>query len=249
MSEDKKVREEMIYGKHPIENLIETNPGQISTLFLKKDSSNWDLAKKARKKKISVHLKEADFFKNKFRNINHQGMVAFVNNFQYKTFADLVNVIRNGACENIIFADSITDPHNFGAIIRSAHLLEVNWIIIPHSNSVGVTDVVAKTSAGASSNVNIVRLQEDYFTLVDTIHELGMKIISLDASGETYIEDVDLENKNFMLVTGGEHTGINYRVIKNSDYIAKLRMDTESGINSYNTSVAMAIALYTLTGM
>jgi len=242
-------KEDIIYGKHPIASLIEKDPGKISTLFLKKDASNWDLAKQARKKKISVHLKEPDFFKQKFRNINHQGMVAFVNDFEFKTFQDFINIIQNGAMENVIFADSISDPHNFGAIIRTAHLLGVNWIIIPHSNSVGVTDVVAKTSAGASSNINIVRLQEDYFTLVDTIHELGMKIISLDAEKSTcYIEDVELENKNFMLVTGGEHEGVNYRIIKNSDFVTKLRMDDESNINSYNTSVAMAMALYTLTG-
>ncbi len=139
--------------------------------------------------------------------------------------------------------DHLEDPHNFGAIIRSAEARGVKKIIIPKDRSVSVNETVMKTSSGALNNVNIIMVSN----LVNTINELknrGYFIYAAEADGVNY-KKVNYANK-ICLVIGSEGYGISQLVRKQADEIISIPM--YGHVNSLNASVATGILLFAIEG-
>lgn len=193
------------------------------------------MAKKAGVPVKNVDSKKLDHLSN---GLNHQGVVAQAAAFHYSELADIF-AKAGDTPPFILIADSIEDPHNLGAIIRTAEAAGAHGIIIPKRGSVGLTPIVGRTSAGAVEHLPVVRVTN----LVATIKELkkqGVWVYGADMDGQRW-EKTDLTG-SVALVIGSEGFGISRLVRENCDVILSLPMCGR--INSLNASVAAGILMY-----
>lgn len=171
---------------------------------------------------------------------NNQGVAAYISMYDYCTPDDLIELAESkGEKPLLIILDGIEDPHNLGAIIRSADGAGAHGIIIPKRRSASVTETVAKSSAGAVEYVKIAKVSN----LVRTIEELkekGFWIAACDVGGEIY-HKANLKG-NLALVVGSEGQGISRLVKEKCDFIVSIPM--AGNVNSLNASNAAAILLY-----
>lgn len=170
--------------------------------------------------------------------LNHQGVVAQAAAFHYSELNDIFT--KAGETPPfILIADSIEDPHNLGAIIRTAEAAGAHGIIIPKRGGVGLTPIVGRTSAGAVEHLPVVRVTNLVATMKE-LKERGVWIYGADMNGERW-ERADLTG-SAALVIGSEGFGISRLVRENCDVILSLPM--LGRINSLNASVAAGILMY-----
>ena len=181
-----------------------------------------------------VHIKFVD--KNFFKDVegNHQGVMIEVDSFQYKSLEDIKG------SQKLILLDKIEDPHNLGAIIRSAESFGFDGVIIPERRSAKVNPTVYKTSAGAINNIKIVMVK-NLNRAMEEIKEDGFWIYGLAGEAENSIDQTDLKGK-VALVVGNEGDGLSRMVREHCDMLVKIPM--EGLVNSLNASVATAISMY-----
>lgn len=170
---------------------------------------------------------------------NHQGVVAFVSPVKIWTLEELLSKETQNI-QSFILLDGITDPRNFGAIIRTAVAADVSGVIISENNSAPINEDVVKTSAGGIYNIPIARSKH----LLDAIFLLksyDFKIFAASEKSNTLIYDVNFKEK-FGLIMGSEGKGISKNLLKNSDQIIKIPMSDK--MQSLNVSVATGVILY-----
>lgn len=170
----------------------------------------------------------------------HQGVVAFAAETDYLTVAQLLALCaEKGEKPFFIICDSVNDPHNLGALIRSANCAGANGVIIPKRRSVGVNGTVAKASAGAVFSTPVARVP-NLAAACRTLKENGVWIWAVEAGGKPYYEqDFDCA---CALILGSEGEGISELLKKESDFIAGIPM--YGNINSLNVSVAGAVVMF-----
>ena len=171
---------------------------------------------------------------------NHQGVVAITQAYEYVDVADILAKARDkGEAPFLVILESIQDPHNLGAILRTADACGVHGVIISKRHAVGLTAAVAKTAAGACEYVPVAKVNN----IAQTIGELqkeGLWIASGDMDGEMAYSTA--LTGPIALVIGGEHEGVSRLVREKSDYIVKLPM--MGHVNSLNASVAAGVLMY-----
>jgi 23S rRNA (guanosine2251-2'-O)-methyltransferase len=171
----------------------------------------------------------------------HQGVIAMVTPYNYFDVNDILNEAETrGEKPFIIILDEIEDPHNFGAIIRSAEVCGAHGIIIPKRRNVGVTPTVYKSSAGAVEHMKIAKVS-NINGVIDVLKEKGIWIYGADMTGESYCFDADLSGA-VALVIGSEGKGISKLTKEKCDLLVKIPMVGK--INSLNASVAGGIMMY-----
>lgn len=194
----------------------------------------------ARKKGIVVHFETKEKMDKLSQGHKHQGVIAYVAAYDYVEVDEIINRAKDkGEAPFVLILDNIEDPHNLGAIIRTANIAGVHGVIIPKRRAVGLTATVAKTSAGAIEYTPVARVTN----IVRTIEELkehGLWIACGDMDGQIMYE-VDLKGP-LALVVGGEGTGVSKLVKEKCDMIAKIPM--KGDIDSLNASVATGILIY-----
>ena len=172
---------------------------------------------------------------------HHQGVIAFVAPIEYKDVDYILNVAKEREEEPfILIADEIEDPHNLGALIRSAEVAGCHGVIIPKRRAVAVTEVVSKVSVGATEYMPIARVNN----INDTIRELkdkGVWIVGTDGSADTIYYKQDLTGP-IAIVVGSEGRGMNKLTMKNCDFLVKIPMMGK--ITSLNASVSGGIVLF-----
>ena len=172
---------------------------------------------------------------------HHQGVIAFVAPIEYKDVDYILNVAKERGEEPfILIADEIEDPHNLGALIRSAEVAGCHGVIIPKRRAVAVTEVVSKVSVGATEYMPIARVNN----INDTIRELkdkGVWIVGTDGSADTIYYKQDLTGP-IAIVVGSEGRGMNKLPMKNCDFLVKIPMIGK--ITSLNASVSGGIVLF-----
>ncbi|MEG1351202.1 MAG: 23S rRNA (guanosine(2251)-2'-O)-methyltransferase RlmB [Bacilli bacterium] len=181
-------------------------------------------------------------YKDKFEisrlaNGNHQGIMLDIEDYK---FANLEDIISDDEDSLIVVLDHLEDPHNVGAIIRTAEAAGVLGIIMPHDRSCGINSTVMKTSAGALENIKICEV----INLVNTLKILkdkGYWIIGTDMEESTDYRKINYKGKT-VLVLGSEGEGMNRLVKETCDFIAKIPMYGMT--NSLNVSVAAGILIY-----
>lgn len=187
-----------------------------------------------------IPIKEVDIRKMDATAAHHQGIIAFAACKAYATIDELFqNAAAHGASPFFILCDELEDPHNLGAILRTAEAAGAHGVIIPKRRAVGLTDTVYKASAGAVEYVPVARVTN----LTDTVKELkkrGVWVYGLDMDGETWCK-ADLAGA-VCLVVGSEGRGIGRLLREQCDQILSLPMS--GSINSLNASVACGIVLY-----
>ena len=174
--------------------------------------------------------------------LRHQGVLALASEFPYLTLAEL----RASAPSRPLYAalDEITDPHNFGAIIRSAVAFGVDGIIIPERRSAGVTGVVSRTSAGAVEHARIARVVNLSRALTELADE-GLEILGLAGEGETMLDTLEPSPHGQVVVIGSEGKGLRELTRKRCQRLVRIPLD--GPIGSLNASVAAGVAFYALS--
>lgn len=170
----------------------------------------------------------------------HQGVVAYAAAYEYATIDDMFRLAEEkGEPPFFILLDSIEDPHNLGAMIRTANQAGAHGIIIPKRRAVGLTATVAKVSAGAINYVPVAKVT-NLSTTIEELKERGMWFACADMDGDL-MYDVNLTG-SIGLVIGSEGEGVSRLVKEKCDYVVKIPM--KGNIDSLNASVAMGILSY-----
>lgn len=231
-----------IIGRNPVAEAIKSGR-EIDKIMVKKgeiEGSLRPIIKKARD--MGIPVIEAD--KNKLSELadggNHQGVIAFVAAHDYASLDDIFKKAEEkDEPPFIVILDKITDPHNFGSIIRTANCSGVHGIIIPKRGSVGLNETVAKTSAGAIEYVPVCKVTNIAQT-IDQLKEKGVWVAGAEAGGDTMYK-TDLSG-SMALVIGSEGEGISRLVKEKCDFLVEIPMFGD--VNSLNASVAAAVLMY-----
>ena len=171
----------------------------------------------------------------------HQGVVASVAAQKYAEVADLLQVAEErGEKPLLVVCDEISDPHNLGAIIRTAECAGAHGVIIPKRRSAGLTAVVAKASAGAVAHLPVARVPNIPALLKD-LKKRGLWIYGADASGTASLYETDWTGPA-ALVIGSEGAGMTRLAAEQCDFLVRIPM--KGHINSLNASAACAVLLY-----
>ena len=174
----------------------------------------------------------------------HQGVAMQLASSQTISLKNLIDISKSKSSNPILIAlDGITDPHNLGAIIRSAEAFDCKGIIIPQRRSAGLTGTVAKVAAGALEHISVSRVV-NLNRAIDELKKNGFLIIGLTADGKVPVNKF-LEKAPLVLIVGAENKGISLLTQKNCDYLLKIPLRGKT--SSLNASVAAAISLFYLS--
>lgn len=224
-----------IYGRKPILETIDAGV-EIKRAYIidQKTPIVGKIIDKLTRAKVEIKFVDKNFFRDV--EGNHQGVMIEVDSFKYGSLDDLKD------SERLILLDKIEDPHNLGAIIRSAESFGFNGVIIPERRSAKVSPTVYKTSAGAINNIKIVMVK-NLNRAMEELKDQGFWIYGLAGEAESSIDQTDLKGK-VALVVGNEGDGLSRMVREHCDMLVKIPM--QGLVNSLNASVASAISMYEL---
>lgn len=235
-------RNDIIAGRNPVMEAIRSGRSIESILVAKGERSGSVVAIIAKAKQKNIPVKDVDSKKLDFlaKGVNHQGIVAQCAVKEYSTLEDIFSLAEErGESPFIIVLDKIEDPHNLGAIIRTAECAGAHGVIIPERRSAGLSYTVEKTSAGALEYMPVVRVK-NISTVLQKLKDKGIWVYGADMDGEHY-KKVNFDGA-VALVIGNEGKGISPLVAKDCDVIVSLPM--KGKINSLNASVAAGILMY-----
>lgn len=235
-------RNDIIAGRNPVMEAIRSGRSIESILVAKGERSGSVVAIIAKAKQKNIPVKDVDSKKLDFlaKGVNHQGIVAQCAVKEYSTLEDIFDLAEErGESPFIIVLDKIEDPHNLGAIIRTAECAGAHGVIIPERRSAGLSYTVEKTSAGALEYMPVVRVK-NISAVLQKLKDKGIWVYGADMDGEHY-KKVNFDGA-VALVIGNEGKGISPLVAKDCDVIVSLPM--KGKINSLNASVAAGILMY-----
>ncbi|HMA59926.1 MAG TPA: 23S rRNA (guanosine(2251)-2'-O)-methyltransferase RlmB [Halanaerobiales bacterium] len=171
---------------------------------------------------------------------NHQGVIALTSEIETYDLYEIIDSLENKDDPLILILDHIQDPHNFGAIIRTAHAAGVDAIIYPKDRACSITATVDKVSAGAIEHVNLVEVV-NINRAIDVLKEKYYWIVGADINGEQNYFEHDFEGK-YALVLGHEGSGLARLTKEKCDFLVKIPMQNE--FSSLNVSVAAGVILF-----
>jgi 23S rRNA (guanosine2251-2'-O)-methyltransferase len=215
-----------------VKELLARVPERVQKLFVSEEGA---VAARARELGITVTVvakKTLDGMAGS--DARHQGLVAEVKPFAYAELTDLGTGL-------VLFLDGVTDPHNLGAILRSAYLFGADGVVLPKDRSASVNAIASKTSAGASELIPIAQVP-NLSRALDAMKERGLWMVALDAGPESKpLSDIDLKG-SIGLILGSEGEGVRRGVLSHADFRGRIPM-LNQGIGSLNVSVAAGVAL------
>jgi len=231
---------DLVYGRGPVRELLR-GERQVECLLLQKGLEGGvpaQLAAMAKNKGLPVKQIDAQGLDKLCGGANHQGVAAQVSAMRY---AELDDIFRRAGDEPVLLvvADEIEDPHNLGAIIRTAEAAGAHGLIIPKRRSAGLSQTVVKTSAGATEPLPVARVP-NLPTVIEDIKVRGVWVYGADAKGKNY-QEVDFSGPA-ALVLGSEGRGLGRLVRERCDDLVSLPMHGK--MTSLNVSVAAGILLY-----
>lgn len=234
--------EDIIFGRGPVFEALK-NSHPIDKIIIKSGPYSKSLVPiidEAKKRGIVIRQSDEAQLSRMARGENHQGVVAVVSAFDYVTVDDIIKrAEEKNESPFIVICDKITDPHNLGAIIRTANCVGAHGIIIPKHDSAGVNGVVMKTSAGAVVYTPVAKVT-NIASVIDELKEKGFWITAADMDGQS-MYDIDFKG-SIAIVVGSEGKGVSRLVRQKCDFVASIPMCGE--INSLNASVAAAVLMY-----
>ena len=198
------------------------------------------IAREARKTDTIINYVSKESLDQLSETHAHQGVIAQVAAYDYSTVDEiLARAEEKGEAPFLIILDNVEDPHNLGAIIRTANLAGAHGVIIPKRRAVGLTSTVAKTSAGAINYTPVAKVTNIVRT-IEELKEKGIWFVCADMGGET-MYDLDLTGP-MGLVIGNEGEGVSRLVREACDFTASIPM--KGDIDSLNASVAAGVLAY-----
>jgi len=213
----------------------------LRILVIRQDRQFADLVRLARSAKIPVHLEPRPVLDRLVPDGKHQGVIGLV---AAKAYADQDEILDYARTRNepplVVILDGIEDPHNLGAVLRTAEAAGAHGVFVPDRRSVGLTGTVAKASAGALEHLRVGRAQ-NVSRLIEGLQAAGLWVYAVDLAASKPYTALDLRGP-VALVFGGEGQGIRPGVIEKCDDRARIPMRGQ--VASLNVSAAAAIVLY-----
>lgn len=205
------------------------------------DATLGHIASTAREKGVVVVEADRRKLDGLSRTHAHQGVIAMAAVREYVSVDEILAAAREkGEAPLLVVCDELSDPHNLGAVIRTAECAGAHGVIIPKRRSAGLTAVVAKTSAGAVSHVPVARVA-NLPSLLKELKKEGIWVFGTAADGDISLYDADLKGPA-AIVIGSEGDGMGRLVAENCDF--KVSIPMRGKLNSLNASAAAAILLY-----
>ena len=205
------------------------------------DATLGHIASSAREKGVVVVDADRRKLDGMSRTHSHQGVIALAAVREYASVEDILAAAREkGEAPLIVVCDELSDPHNLGAVIRTAECAGAHGVIIPKRRSAGLTAIVAKTSAGAVSHLPVARVP-NIPSLLKQLKQEGVWVFGTAADGNTTLYNADLKGPA-AIVIGSEGDGMGRLVGEQCDFRVSIPM--KGHINSLNASAAAAILLY-----
>lgn len=186
--------------------------------------------------KTQIHIMKRPEMDAKFGPKN-QGVVAFVEEYEY---VDLYDVLKTSDAPFVVILDGLEDPHNLGAVLRTAEATNVDCVVIPKHHSVSLNDTVAKVAAGAMELVNVAQVTNITNTIKE-LKKLGLWVVGLDRDAPLKYTEIDGKMR-IAVVIGSEGKGISRLVKEQCDFLAQIPMNGK--LNSLNASVSAALMMY-----
>jgi 23S rRNA (guanosine2251-2'-O)-methyltransferase len=226
-------------GIHPVREALRAGR-PLDRILIAKGSTGprvQEIVDLARERRIPVRFEAREMLDRAVMGASqHQGVVAFG---AAERFATLEETIAAGGLHVVL--DGVEDPHNLGAIVRTAHAAGASAIVIPERRAAGLTEVVARAAAGALAYLPVVRVTNVNRSL-ETLKESGYWIYGLDERGDQVYDQVKFTVPT-AIVLGGEGKGLHEHVAKHCDFLVRIPMPA-GGVASLNVSVAAGIMLF-----
>lgn len=227
-----------IVGKNAVEAAADNNRKFYELYVLYQNlNSCASVMKYAEEQRVKIFVMNRKEMDDRFGSSKHQGIVAFVEEYEY---VDIEDILKNNDHPFIIMLDGLEDPHNLGAILRTAEATNVDCVVIPKNRSVKLNDTVAKVSTGAIEKVPVAQVTNLTQT-IKRIKDLGIWVVGTDMDAKMSYKDID-GNMRIAIVIGNEGAGISRLVKEQCDYLVNIPMN--GTINSLNASVSAALMMY-----
>lgn len=240
---------EIVCGQHSVQALLEKEPRRIQRLLLERGAGEprlYELQKLAEQNGVPCQQLMAKELSVRALGRRHQGVVAVCNVREFVEWSDLretlANRIKDGGAPIVVVAAAVEDPRNLGAVVRTCVGMGVEGLLLPRKGGCGLTPIVEETSAGSLTHLPVAR-PNDLESVLQDLSDLGFLVVGLDARGEE-IRTVSFPGP-VVLVAGGEDRGIPPHLRRPCQRLIRLPMS--ENLQSYNASVAAAIALYEIT--
>jgi 23S rRNA (guanosine2251-2'-O)-methyltransferase len=235
----------VVFGVRPVEELCRARPREVAVVYLAEGHRPGEidrLVQVARDRGIAVELRpRALVAELAGRGATHQGVVAVVGAYRYASIAAMLAAAAADSAPPLLVAlDGVTDPHNLGAVVRSAEVLGAHGVIIPERGAAPVTGAVVKASAGATERVNVARVSH-LLGALDHLREQGVRVLGASAGKGEALDEADLTGP-LAFVLGSEGRGTREAVARRCDGLVQIPQRGQ--VASLNVSVAGALLLY-----
>ena len=231
-----------IYGANAVREAIRS--GNAICVYLEPNKAQNPIALEAASAGIPIHYITRSRLNGIANSVNHQGFVAKVREYSYLSIEDLITICKNGGPNPMVMLlDGIQDPHNLGAILRSADAFGVKGIVIKNHGQAKMTATVMKVSTGAANYVPVATVT-NLTSALNMLKKSGFWIVGTDGEATETIDHVDL-HRPLCVIIGSEGKGISPLLKRECDYLIKIPM--VGHVNSLNASVSAGIILALIT--
>jgi 23S rRNA (guanosine2251-2'-O)-methyltransferase len=235
----------VVFGVRPVEEIVRARPREVVIVYVADGYRSQEIAAvvaAAKDRGITVEFRPRSLVADLAGSPNHQGIAAVAGEFGYARADEMLSAARDaGEPPLLLVLDCITDPQNFGALVRTAEVLGVHGVIVPDKHAAPVTGAVVKASAGASERMRIARVHNLLGT-IDWLREQGLAVWGGAASSDAApLGQADLRGP-VAVVIGGEGRGLRTAVARRCTSL--VRIPQRGQVASLNASVAGAILLY-----
>ena len=233
-------KENIIVGRNPVTEALRSGREIDKLMVSSEEGSMKKILALAKERRIPVMKVEKSAIDRIAEGKAHQGVAAYVSAYAYAELEDIFRIAEErGEDPFIIILDNLEDPHNLGAIMRTAECAGAHGVIIPKRRACGLTEVVAKASAGAIEYMPCVKVT-NIAQAIEELKERGVWVAACDMGGQEYYK-ADLKGK-LAVVIGSEGSGISRLVKEKCDFVVSMPM--VGRITSLNASNAAAVIIY-----
>ncbi len=234
-----------VHGIHPVLEALRAHPSDVERVYVLEGSvpprAAAEILSRARDAQVRVERVPRERLQALVESGAHQGVAARLREFAYATLEEvLARAEASGSPPLVVALDGLQDPHNLGAVIRSADALGAHGVVLPKDRSVGVTAAVARASAGAVEHVPVARVT-NLPRALEELKAAGLWVAAADPEGDQALWEARLDGP-LALVIGAEGAGVRPGVLKHSDL--RLRIPMAGRVGSLNASVSAALVLY-----
>jgi len=233
---------ELLYGLHAIREALRAGARPLQRLLVQRTDRQYaEIVQQAKAKRVPVHIEPPAAFDRLVPGGKHQGVIAFVAAKSYSSTEEILELARlRGEPPFLVILDGVEDPHNLGAVLRTAEAAGVHGVFIPERRAAGLTSVVAKVSAGALDHMLVARVV-NLSRLIEDLKEAGVWVYGVEPTAPACYMGIDMTGP-IALVLGGEGEGIRPGVLKECD--GRISIPMKGKVESLNVSAAVAVTLF-----